>query len=75
VVKANKLGIGPGVYHEVFDSISQEWREVGAIFSVPTRRVPPLAEMYSQAAENAIALGEQGRALSLGADQRGKCDV
>ncbi len=59
VVKANRLGVSPEVYHHVFDSISQEWREAGAIFSVPTRRVPLLAELYSQATQGRDVLDRQ----------------
>ena len=49
VLEANQLGITPQVCHEVFDAISQEWRGSGAIFSVATRDVPTLAELYAQA--------------------------
>lgn len=48
VLEANQLGISPEVCHEVFDAITQEWRDSGAIFSVKTHRVPTLAELYSQ---------------------------
>ena len=49
VVQANRLGIMPNVYHEVFDAISREWREAGAIFVVGTHRGTPLAEICAQA--------------------------
>ncbi len=48
-VKAQRLGIKPDLVHEVFDSINNEWQGFGQIFSVPTRRVQPLAELYTQA--------------------------
>ncbi|UCE58395.1 MAG: HDOD domain-containing protein [Phycisphaerales bacterium] len=48
-IKAHRLGIPPDVYPQVFDSISEEWREASTIYSVHTRRVPSLAEIYSQA--------------------------
>ncbi len=46
--EANRLGIGPFVFAEVFDSVSQEWRDIGSIFDVRTRKVPPLAEIYTR---------------------------
>jgi len=49
VVEANSMGIAPEVYHEVFDAINREWRELGEILSVRTRKVPPLADLYSEA--------------------------
>lgn len=72
VVKANRLGVPPEVYHHVFDSISQEWREAGTIFSVPTRRVPLLADLYSQAIQGREVLDRQmpkrAAAATLGGD-------
>ena len=56
---ANRLGISPCVFHETFDAISQEWREAGRVFSVRTRSLPPLAEIYSQAQECRGFLQEQ----------------
>lgn len=50
-VKAQRLGIKPDLVHEVFDSIIEEWQEFGQVFAVPTRRVQPLAELYTQAHE------------------------
>lgn len=47
VIRANRLGISPDVYHEVFDCISAEWRNAAAVFSVNARNIPPLAELYS----------------------------
>lgn len=57
VIESNQVGIAPQVYHEMFDGISQEWREVGAILSVKTRRVPPIAEIYERAEERRETLG------------------
>lgn len=59
VIKAYRLGVSPEDYHHVFDSISQEWREAGTIFSVPTRRVPLLADLYSQAIQGRDVLDRQ----------------
>lgn len=56
VREANSLHVTPYVYHEMFDAISQEWCEVGAILSVRTRLVPPLAEVYSHAQERRAVL-------------------
>ncbi len=55
VVRAAGLGIPPGTYNEMFDSISREWREAGTIFAIRTRRVPPLAEIMGE------AVAQQGR--------------
>ncbi|MGB2985378.1 MAG: HDOD domain-containing protein [Phycisphaerae bacterium] len=60
VLEANRLRISPHIYHEVFDAIANEWREAGSIFSVRTRRVPPLAEIYSQAQERQGVLEKKG---------------
>jgi len=49
VLEANSMGITPDVYHEVFDTINREWRELGEILSVRTRAVPPSADLYAQA--------------------------
>lgn len=56
VLEANNVGITPDVYHEVFDTINEEWRELGRILSVRTRAVPPLAELYTQAQERRASL-------------------
>ena len=60
LVEADRLGIAPDTYHEVFDSISREWREAGAIFSIRTRRVPPLTEIYALAHDRQIELECKG---------------
>lgn len=49
VIEANRLGITPDVYHEVFDAIALDWREAAAIYNVQARKVPPLAEIYAHA--------------------------
>ena len=49
VNEAAQLGIPPGDFHAMFDSISREWRDLAAVFAVSRRRVPPLATLYSQA--------------------------
>lgn len=46
--EANRLGIGPLVFAEVFDAVAQEWHFIGSIFEVRTRNVPPLAEIYTR---------------------------
>jgi len=66
VFEANQLGISPHIYHDVFDAISEEWRQVAGIFSVRTRRVPSLAEMYSLAQERQGALTQQTDTGGLG---------
>ncbi|MHC4696603.1 MAG: HDOD domain-containing protein [Planctomycetota bacterium] len=48
-LEANRLGISPAVVAAVFDSISDEWRSIGTMLAVATRRVPALAELYSLA--------------------------
>jgi HD-like signal output (HDOD) protein len=60
LVQANRLGIAPDAYHEVFDSISREWRNVGAIFSIRTRPVPPLDKIYALAQERQANLEREG---------------
>lgn len=49
VNEAHRLGIRPDILPADFDLIGTEWRETGTVFSVPARRVPPLAEIYAQA--------------------------
>jgi HD-like signal output (HDOD) protein len=56
LLEANRLGIAPDAYHEVFDAISREWREAGAVFSIRTRHVPPLEEIYTLARERQTVL-------------------
>ena len=46
--EAFNLGIRPDMLQGAFDLIREEWREAGAIFSIPTRDVPTLAEIYSR---------------------------
>jgi HD-like signal output (HDOD) protein len=46
---ASRVGLKPDLFQEVFESIGQEWRDAGTIFSITTRNVPSLAEIYSQA--------------------------
>jgi HD-like signal output (HDOD) protein len=60
VNEGTHIGIRPDVFYDVFDSIRDEWREAGAIFSVPTRKVLPLVELYARARENRDALHSQG---------------
>ncbi len=49
--EAARQGITPYLCHEMLDAISREWSDAGTIFSVHTRQVPPLAEIYAQAQE------------------------
>jgi HD-like signal output (HDOD) protein len=51
VHEAAAMHFDPSVCHEVFDAISEKWREAGFIFSVRTRAVPALAVIYAQAME------------------------
>ncbi len=48
--EAEDLGIGPKLDHGAIDTIGQEWRDTGVVFSVRTREVPPAAEIYAEAA-------------------------
>lgn len=48
---ASKLSIPPVTFQEMFDSISQEWQEIGAIFEITTRQVPSIGEIYTLAIE------------------------
>lgn len=43
------LGITPYLCHEMLDAISPQWTEVGAVLSIKTRQIPPLAQIYAQA--------------------------
>ena len=49
VNEANRIGIRPDIFQVDFDLIGSEWRETGSVLSIPARRVPPLAEIYTQA--------------------------
>ena len=49
VNEAVQLGIQPGEFHAIFDSIGSEWRNLAAIFAVSRRKVPPLATLYAEA--------------------------
>lgn len=49
ITEANGLGIGPDAFDTVFDTIRDEWRAAGVIFSVATRNTLPLAEIYTLA--------------------------
>ena len=48
VNEANRLGIKPDVFPQMFDEIGVEWRDAGKIFSLSTREVPALAEIYTR---------------------------
>ena len=50
------LGIKYTNFTEVFETITQEWKETGSIFFVPTQDVPPLAEIYAAAERQREAL-------------------
>ncbi len=52
-------GFSPDVFPAKFDAIGEEWRELGAVFDVATRRVPPMAELYAQAADTRAGLVEE----------------
>ncbi len=49
ITEANALGIRPDAFDTVFDTIRDEWRAAGVIFSVATRNTLPLAEVYTLA--------------------------
>lgn len=46
--EAFQMGIRPDTLQEAFDLIRKEWADAGKIFSIPTRDVPTLAEIYSR---------------------------
>ena len=46
---AHRLDIDPDVLQFLFENISEDWRQAGTLFSVPTRPVPVLAEIYALA--------------------------
>jgi len=48
---ASGRGLTPEVFPAMFDGICEEWRELGVVFEVTTRRVPTMAELYTQAAD------------------------
>lgn len=49
--KANSLGVGPDVLTEVLDSVREEWREVGTIFSIRTQPEPPFGEALPRSSQ------------------------
>ncbi len=54
------LGIAPEVFHHLFERIAEEWRDTSAVFSVRTRVVPALAEIYARAQQMRTVLESQG---------------
>ena len=48
--EASGLGIAKETFDQLFDSIGNEWREAGAIFSMSTRDMQPLEELRARAA-------------------------
>lgn len=46
--KAFQLGINPESLGTAFDSIRDDWRDAGRLYSVPTHSAPTLAEIYSR---------------------------
>ncbi len=58
--KAFHLGIRPDQVQEAFDSIRNEWRDTGKIFSIKTRNVPTLAEIHSRCTKRRSDLAETG---------------
>ncbi len=49
VLSATHAGITPDDVSDVFDLIARNWMRMSGVFSLPTRRVPVLAELYVQA--------------------------
>lgn len=47
---ARSLDLSESQVNEVIDAVVAEWREIGRIFNVATREVPPAAVIYEQAA-------------------------
>jgi len=58
--KAFQLGIRPDQVQEAFDSIRDEWRDTGKIFSIQTRNVPTLAEIHSRCTKRRSDLADAG---------------
>ena len=58
--QAYQLGIRPDEVQEAFDSIRDEWRDTGKIFSIQTRNVPTLAEIHSRCTKRRSDLAEAG---------------
>jgi len=56
--EAFHLGVRPEVLQEAFDSIREEWRDAGRIFSIPTRDVPTLAEIHSRCTKRRTDLSD-----------------
>lgn len=46
---ANRVGFDPCAFTDVFDTIREEWQQIGAILNVKTQRVPPLIELRAEA--------------------------
>ena len=66
------LGITPYLCHEMLDAISPEWAEVGAVLSIQTRQVPPLAQIYAQAKVRQEELLEEPAASVSGSRAEGQ---
>lgn len=61
------FGVEREAVHQLFDAVANDWRTSGRIYTVQTRRVPSLTELYAHARERAEALvltgnGAPGRA-------------
>ncbi|MCG8403820.1 MAG: HDOD domain-containing protein [Phycisphaerales bacterium] len=56
---SSKLGISPDTFQLIFDSISQEWRELGTIFEIKTRQVPTIGVIYTLAMDRQKSLGDE----------------
>lgn len=46
---ANRVGLDPCAFSDVFDTIREEWRHIGQILNVKTQRVAPLIELRAEA--------------------------
>lgn len=58
--EAYHMGIRPDTLQQAFDSIREEWRNAGGIFSIPTRDVPTLAEIHSRCMKRRTDLADAG---------------
>jgi len=47
--QAQRLGVEPLEFIDIFDMMAEDWRQAGRVFSIPTSEVPSLPELYCQA--------------------------
>lgn len=49
ITEANSLGMRPDAFDTIFDRINDEWRAASVIFTIATRNIRSLAEIYTLA--------------------------